>query len=41
LLLFHFDRLLGDFLPDQGTARAHARLTGGAALEAAPAANRQ
>lgn len=41
LLLFHFDRLIGDFLPDQGTARAHARLTGAATLDAAPPAGRQ
>jgi hypothetical protein len=36
VLLFHLDRLVGDLVPDRGAAKAHGRLTGGAALSPAP-----
>jgi len=36
VLLFHLDRLIGEMVPDQGSARAHGRLTGGASLVPAP-----
>jgi len=36
VLLFHLDRLVGGMVPDQGSARAHGRLTGGASLVPAP-----
>ena len=36
VLLFHLDRLVGDRVPDHGSARAHGQLVGGAGLSAAP-----
>lgn len=36
VLLFHLDRLIGDRVPDHGTAKAHGQLVGAAALAPAP-----
>jgi hypothetical protein len=36
VLLFHLDRLVGDLVPDHGTAKAHGRPVGEASLSPAP-----